>query len=195
VVGVNTENESRLVRRWRARWLVSIPVASPPVRMSVTEGLLHRNPSAPAKSATGQKRSCSRRPNNLDPCPQFLRFPTYLPARAFLVGVIDNGFLALKGVSIDPRAVRYVEPRGSRRRLRCDLAAPDGSRTRVRLGRGTFLGLASTAGRPLPRFRSSGRSNGSRSSAPLIRGPDHPQFWLFLPAISNRYGEGRALSP
>src|SRR5262249_57948428 len=103
----------------------------------------------------------------------------------------NNVFLKLKEVAIDPRAVRYVEPRGSRRRLRCDLAARDGSRTRVRLGWGTCLGLASTAGRPLGRFRSSGLSNGSRSSAPLVRGPDHPQFWLFLPAISNRNGEGR----
>ena len=34
----------------------------------------------------GQKRSCSRRPNNLDPCPQFLRFPMYLRARTLLVG-------------------------------------------------------------------------------------------------------------
>ena len=38
--------------------------------------------------------------------------------------VIDNGFLTLKEVDVGPRAVRYVEPRGSaRRRLRCDLAA------------------------------------------------------------------------
>src|SRR5262245_24138767 len=73
-----------------------------------------------------------------------------------------------------------------------DSAVRDRGCPPMRLGRGKCLGLPPSGGRPMRRLSSTAPSNGSRSSAPLVRGPDHAQFWFFLPAISNRNGEGRA---